>query len=356
MSGRVELVSVDKSFAPDTQALADVCLTIEPGELVTVVGPSGCGKTTLLRTLAGLQRPDGGRVVIDGADQSGLAPAQRRVAMVFQTDTLFADLTVRANVEFGLGERAGAREAVDVALLRLGISALAERYPHELSGGQQRRVALARALVLRPAVLLLDEPLSGLDEALRASTLALVADTQRRFQLTTVYVTHAIDEALSLGDRVVVLNGGRIEQVGAPREVYRRPASVFVAQFVGRSNLLDATVTAAEPGARRVRLLGADLRLPAHPSAAGPGGAVVVLLRPRALALRATSRPSRAEVRGRHGIITHVRYFGSRLDYVVESEHGMLTIAGDPIADPLPVGEWVEIEVDEHQGWVLPVA
>ncbi|WP_235030890.1 ABC transporter ATP-binding protein [Nonomuraea solani] len=222
-------------------------LSIRKGEFLSILGPSGCGKTTLLNSIAGFVRPTAGRIVIDGADVTGRPPYRRGLGMVFQSYALFPHMTVAANVAYGLRVRrlgkAEREERVREALRLVGLEGYADRRPKQLSGGQQQRVALARALAIRPAVLLLDEPLSNLDAKLRREMRVELRAIQARIGTTMVFVTHDQEEALALSDRVAVMNGGRIEQIGTPDEVYRRPATRFVAQFIGAANVLEGTVT-----------------------------------------------------------------------------------------------------------------
>ncbi|MEV0617757.1 ABC transporter ATP-binding protein [Nonomuraea sp. NPDC050404] len=223
-------------------------LSIRKGEFLSILGPSGCGKTTLLNSIAGFVQPTAGRIVIDGADVTGRPPYRRGLGVVFQNYALFPHMTVAANVAYGLRvrrlDKAEREERVREALRLVGLEGYAERRPKQLSGGQQQRVALARALAIRPPVLLLDEPLSNLDAKLRREMRVELRAIQRRIGTTMVFVTHDQEEALALSDRVAVMNGGRIEQLGTPDEVYRRPATRFVAQFIGAANVLEGTVTA----------------------------------------------------------------------------------------------------------------
>ena len=262
-------------------ALDGLSLTLAPGELVTLLGPSGCGKTTALRLLAGLEDADGGRVVVGGRDVTGLPANRRDMGMVFQAYSLFPHMTARQNVAFGLrmrrvGGAARSRRA-DEMLELVGLAAQADRYAHQLSGGQQQRVALARALAIRPTVLLLDEPLSALDARVRGQ----LRDEIRRVQLevgtTTLFVTHDQEEALAIADRVGVMRAGRLEQLGPPTDVYTRPATPFVAEFVGLTNRLTGQVGDGVVEVRGVRL----------PLVAGswPAGPAVALVRPEAVSL-----------------------------------------------------------------------
>jgi putative spermidine/putrescine transport system ATP-binding protein len=237
----VHLDHVRREFG-DVVALDDLDLEIAAGELVALLGPSGCGKTTGLRILAGFERPNAGRVLLDGQDITNLSPDKREMGMVFQAYSLFPNLSLTDNVAFGLrmrgragdARRARARELLDL----VGLADAADRYPHQLSGGQQQRVALARAIAIEPRVLLLDEPLSALDARVRATLRAEIRRLQQELGITTLFVTHDQSEALSMADRVGVMNQGHLEQLAAPREIYRRPATPFVATFVGTINRL----------------------------------------------------------------------------------------------------------------------
>jgi ABC-type sugar transport system ATPase subunit len=236
---------VGKRFAA-VAALSDFSLHVADGEMVAVVGPSGCGKSTLLRLTAGLERPDSGEIRVDGRRIDDLPPHRRDVAMVFQSYALYPHMSVRRNIEFPLrmrgADRAARRAQAERVAAALELTALLERRPGELSGGQRQRVALARAVVREPALFLLDEPLSNLDAQLRLGVRRYLHDLQRRLRVTTLYVTHDQTEAMTLGDRVVVLRDGRIQQVGTPAAVYEEPANTFVAAFFGTPpmNLLPA--------------------------------------------------------------------------------------------------------------------
>ena len=227
---------ITKSFGP-TQVLRTIDLSIGSGELVTVLGPSGCGKTTALRILAGFEKPTSGKVLVDGRDITAIPPNKRGIGMVFQAYSLFPNLSVQENVEYGLRVRRVDREArarkAEEMLEMCGLGEFASRYPHQLSGGQQQRVALARALATQPEVLLLDEPLSALDASVRVRIREEIRRLQQQLGITTLLVTHDQEEALSIADRVAVLKDGVIEQLDVPQEVYQKPATAFVARFVG---------------------------------------------------------------------------------------------------------------------------
>jgi len=273
------LAGITKHFGAFT-ALRDVSLEVPRGSLVTFLGPSGCGKTTLLRIIAGLETHDQGRIVQDGRDISRLLAIKRDYGIVFQSYALFPNLTIFDNVAYGLvNRRARAeriRERVAELLKLVGLPEAARKYPGQLSGGQQQRIALARALATAPGLLLLDEPLSALDALERVRLRGEIRALQRRLSVTTIMVTHDQEEALSMADRVVVMNQGRIEQVGTPQQIYREPASAFVADFVGKVNVLSAVAE----GGGRFRVGG--LLLDAHAGAAGvaAGTAVKLYLRP----------------------------------------------------------------------------
>ena len=238
------------------QVVKGVDLAFNRGEFISLLGPSGCGKTTILRMIAGFERPTSGAIFVEGRDITALAPNRRNVGMVFQAYALFPNMNVFDNVAFGLKvagtPKAESAARVDEMLKLVGLSGLEKRFPFEMSGGQQQRVALARALAPSPRMLLLDEPLSALDAKIRVSLREQIREIQRNLGITTIFVTHDQEEAPSISDRIVVMNAGRTDQVGTPAEIYNRPATRFVASFVGTLNMIDAVV--ADPAANTVRV------------------------------------------------------------------------------------------------------
>jgi putative spermidine/putrescine transport system ATP-binding protein len=280
LGATVEYRDVRRVFG-NQAALDGLNLRIEPGEMLALLGPSGCGKTTALRLLAGFDQPTSGAVLVDGTDVSRLAANKRDMGMVFQSYSLFPTMSAQDNVAFGLrmrGHGGTARRARAAELLELvGLAEHVTKYPHQMSGGQQQRVALARALAISPRVLLLDEPLSALDAKVREQLREEIRRIQQELGVTTVFVTHDQEEALSMADRVGVMRAGRLEQCAAPGELYDRPATPFVAEFVGAMNRLAAV---AEAGAR-VRI--AQQLLPADGPVPAAGTAVTVLVRPEAI-------------------------------------------------------------------------
>jgi putative spermidine/putrescine transport system ATP-binding protein len=282
----LELEKIRKQFG-STVVVRDFNLNVAPGEFVSFLGPSGCGKTTTLRMVAGFEAPTEGIIRIDGKDVTNLKPNQRNVGMVFQSYALFPNLSVADNIGFGLKiagrprAEIAARVAEMLALIKL--PELGGRYPYQLSGGQQQRVALARALAVKPNVLLLDEPLSALDAKIRVSLRGEIRELQRELGITTIYVTHDQEEALSMSDRIVVMNEGRVEQIGTPFEIYNYPRTRFVASFVGTLNILDGTIVSPDDG--KVTIDGQEIVTARGVSDAAPGEVRPIALRPEAILL-----------------------------------------------------------------------
>ncbi len=269
-------------------AVDDVSFSVAPGEFLTLLGPSGSGKTTLLRMIGGFEYADAGRIVLDGRDVENLPPYKRNIGVVFQKYALFPHMTVSENTAFALRRRRIGRAEivtrVDEALNLVGLAGFDERYPRQLSGGQQQRVALARAMVFQPDILLMDEPLGALDKQLRERMQREIRSLQKKIGITTVYVTHDQTEAMTMSDRIAVMNDGRIEQLGTPHDLYERPATEFVAGFVGDSNLLECAVETIADGIAVLRLDAGGGTARCHALGTGPGPAKL-LIRPEKLRL-----------------------------------------------------------------------
>ncbi|UWM73965.1 ABC transporter ATP-binding protein [Rhizobium sp. WSM4643] len=277
------LTNIQKSFGP-VQVVKNFNMTIEKGEFVSFLGPSGCGKTTVLRMIAGFETPTGGTLTINGKDQSALKPNQRNIGMVFQAYALFPNMTVHDNVAFGLKVAGAPKPEIDARVKEMlgliKLDHLADRFPYQLSGGQQQRVALARALAVKPQVLLLDEPLSALDAKIRVSLREEIRQIQQQLGITTVFVTHDQEEALSISDRIVVMNAGKADQIGSPFEIYNTPATRFVASFVGTLNLIEAKVV--DPDTNRIQIGDQGITLKQSVAAHKAGETISLALRPEA--------------------------------------------------------------------------
>src|SRR5437763_2138071 len=277
----ISIDHVSRSFGT-VRDVDDVSLEIRDGEFFTLLGPSGCGKTTLLRTIAGFADLTAGQIRFGGKRIDTLPPHRRNTGMVFQNYAIFPNLTVGGNVAYGLKARSvsatGIKERVASALRLVHLDAFGDRWPHQLSGGQLQRVAIARCLVIEPAVLLLDEPLSNLDAQLRVEMRGEIRQLQQSLKITALYVTHDQEQALAISDRIAVMRAGKLEQVGAPEEIYRHPASPFVAEFMGTTNLLHGTVSGGDGEWLRIAIGGQDFRLAAP--GARMGDALSFSLRP----------------------------------------------------------------------------
>jgi spermidine/putrescine ABC transporter ATP-binding subunit len=312
MSAALELRAVSKAYGT-TVAVEAVSCEIRPGELLTLLGPSGSGKSTLLMTIAGFVRPDRGDILLNGRAMLGLPPYRRNIGVVFQQYALFPHLTAFGNIAYPLAvRRVPATErtrAVREALELVKMTGLDARYPRELSGGQQQRVALARALVFRPSILLMDEPLGALDRKLRAEMQLEIRGIQERLGITTVYVTHDQEEALTLSDRIAVMHQGRIVQLGTPMELYDRPESAFVADFLGESNLLRGEVLGVEGGLASIKTAGGLLMRVASAGAARPGEAIVTALRPERVRVEAEDETANSY----RAVVEQVIYLGAAL-------------------------------------------
>ena len=374
--GQLELERLSKSFGAQA-AVRDVSLVIEPGEFFALVGPSGCGKTTLLRLIAGFERPDGGRIVLGGREVSKVPVHRRDVGMVFQNYALFPHMDVVENVAFGLRARglapAERAQRVAEALERVELAGFERRRPDELSGGQQQRVALARALAISPEFLLLDEPLSNLDARLREETGAMIRELQRGLAITTVYVTHDQEEAMTLSDRLALMRAGQVLQVGRPEQVYRRPVSLEAAALLGRANRLRVRLVALEGGAARLQADGFELWAALPPESTEErelaatarfqvGQELTALIRPEDVRLvgqrqttgggEADSRPAPAGPSSQAatrlaGTLELRAYHGSIVRYRIRCGGERLMVLGLPRDEPagLAEGQSVDLEI-----------
>jgi putative spermidine/putrescine transport system ATP-binding protein len=350
--GFLELTGIAKQFG-STIAVEDFNLSAERGEFVSFLGPSGCGKTTTLRMIAGFERPTFGTITVDGLDITNRSPNQRNVGMVFQSYALFPNMTIADNIGFGLKVRKRPsdqiRKRVAELLDLIHLPEKADRYPYQLSGGQQQRVALARALAFEPEVLLLDEPLSALDAKIRVILRHEIRAIQRQLGITTVYVTHDQEEALSLSDRVVVMSEGRVEQIGTPFEIYNFPTTGFVASFVGTLNVLPASVIDAAAG--RLSVGGQAIRV-THEIGGAAGSTISLALRPEMVSLG--EGPAESNVV--RGLVSDVTFLGSIVRIRVTIADGVI-VTLDEFNEPtltLPqLGETVAISFPAEGPLVL---
>ena len=356
---RIAVHDLTKRFGP-LEVVCRASFSIGEGELFTLLGPSGCGKTTLLRLIAGFNAPDEGEVRFDDFRVNDMPPHERGIGMVFQNYALWPHMTVFQNVAYGLKLRKIGRSEIEDrvkgALDKVRLAGLGDRYPGQLSGGQQQRVALARALVLNPAILLLDEPLSNLDAKIRVQVRAEIRKLQKELGITTVYVTHDQEEALTLSDRIAVVNQGKLCQVGSPRDLYERPANRFVADFIGINNLIDGTVRAVDAAGGRLIVDSALGELRALPSERlRIGDKCVICVRPENVAF--------GEVAGERnrvaGTIAFAAYLGNALRYDVDLGQGV-TFKAD-IKDPwhheqLPLGSAVALSFGVASTLAIPAA
>ncbi len=346
----VEFCSVVKQYG-DVRAVDGVTFTIEPATLVTLLGPSGCGKTTTLRLIAGLEIATSGSILICGEDVTLRSAAERDVSMVFQSYALFPHMSVFENVAYGPTvqgmPKARVRDLVLGRLAQVGLSGLEQRFPSGLSGGQQQRVAVARALVLEPLVLLFDEPLSNLDAKLRRRVRDDIRELQRRLNLTVVYVTHDQEEALAVSDRVVVMDKGRIAQAGAPAELYEQPANLFVADFVGDANLIEADLVEERGERALIRLGSLELELPRRGAIKGR---IKLAVRPEGVVLHA-EEPNVPAIQGR---AIKAAYLGRHLEYTVETALGVLLVIDRVRPHPIPAGAGIWISFAERGVMIVP--
>lgn len=346
------LSHLEKVFGQN-RVVKDFNLGVDKGEFISLLGPSGCGKTTVLRMVAGFESPTSGTILIDGQDVTNQKPNNRNIGMMFQAYALFPNLTVAENVAFGLKVKGVAKAEraarVDEMLHLIGLPDLAGRFPFQLSGGQQQRVALARALAPRPRVLLLDEPLSALDAKVRVSLRNQIREIQQELGITTIFVTHDQEEAMSISDRIVVMNAGIADQVGAPFEIYNRPTTRFVANFVGTLNTFDVVVE--DPALGKVLLAGQTLTVPGLPEGARKGDLLPIALRPEAL--RLGSLPEHEAVLP--GRIEDVHFMGSVIRLTAEAGGASLSMDtfNRPDQPPPKPGQLVEISLSGRDAIVL---
>mgnify|MGYP002621690729 CR=1 FL=1 len=355
MSQPVSITGLNKLFpsadpkGAALHAVRDVNLHVASGELVTLLGPSGCGKTTLLRMIAGFEEPSSGEIRFGDRLMNTVPANGRDATMVFQSYAIFPHLDVFENVGFGLRlkkiSRSEANQRIERVLELTGLTAMAKRAPSQLSGGQQQRVALARAIVMEPEVLLFDEPLSNLDAKLRDQMRVEIRELQQRMAITSLYVTHDQVEAMSISDRIVIMNGGIIEQIGTPSEVYARPASRFVADFVGKSNFLEMQL-----GQDGVLRLGETVLGKGHTGQALPGQNVTVLIRPESIVLN-------REPLALQGTVRRAMFLGPVAEYLVEVAGGGQWLVDQPnpgTTGLFGVGETVGLSVAPDALHILP--
>ncbi len=352
------LENITKVFPPrsgssEVTAVHDVNLDIEKGELVTLLGPSGCGKTTTLRMIAGFEFPTQGSITLDGREINSLPPHKREMSMVFQSYAIFPHLTVFENIAYGLNVQRLSKqvigERVNKVLDLVHLEGYGDRAPTQLSGGQQQRVALARALIMEPKVLLMDEPLSNLDAKLREEMRTEIRRIQKAMNITSVYVTHDQIEAMTLSDRIVVMNAGIIEQIGTPVQVYRFPNSRFVADFIGRANFVPGEVRERYDSKLSVNVFGETLELTNIQRDFRQQEPVTLIIRPEMIRIKKSGELFK-------GLIRRAVYLGDVIEYDVEVNGQLLTgMETDPyVMEPFPVGEQVTVGYAEGCIQVLP--
>ena len=349
------LVKIFENGKSALTAVDNVSVKVKEGELVTLLGPSGCGKTTTLRMIAGFEIPTSGKIFIEGKEVSMIPPNQRPTTMVFQNYALFPHMTVFENISYGLKIRKESakniKEKTEKIINLVGLEGLSKRSPAHLSGGQQQRVSLARSLIMEPKVLLLDEPLSNLDAKLRVSTRLEIRRLQQRVGITSVYVTHDQEEAMTLSDRVVIMNAGKIQQVGTPQEIYAYPNNYFVADFIGKANFLTGKVNKILSSKKaEVEVKGNIYRISLHDIAFKEGEKILLLVRPEAVDLKPKVANSII------GIIQHIIYLGSHLVYEIKVDDNIFTVEiSNPLAQKsFKIGEEVSLCLKENCLHILP--
>ncbi|TXH69189.1 MAG: ABC transporter ATP-binding protein [Thiothrix sp.] len=348
----LEISNLQKDYAGN-RVVENFNLAVEQGEFVSFLGPSGCGKTTVLRMVAGFETPSSGSIRIDGKDVVNLKPNQRNIGMVFQAYALFPNMTVAQNLAFGLKVAGKSKAEIDATvkemLALIKLEELGQRYPFQLSGGQQQRVALARALAVKPKLLLLDEPLSALDAKIRVSLREEIRAIQRKLQITTIFVTHDQEEALSMSDRIVVMHKGKADQLGTPFEIYNQPKTRFVASFVGTINVLEAVVTDTQTGS--FLLNGTELSLGRSLNTFKTGDAIALALRPEAASLGAVAGKSGQL----HGKVQDVNFLGSVIRVRVKVGEQVISLDGfnQPSVAPPKAGDHVMVSFAPEELLVL---
>lgn len=358
MGLKLDLVmKVFKSKSNETVAVKDFSLEVKKGELVTLLGPSGCGKTTTLRMIAGFEVPTSGRIFLEGKEVTNIPPNKRDISMMFQSYALFPHMSVRENMEFGLKikklSRKEIKEKVNPLIKLVGLEGMENRRPDQISGGQQQRVALVRSLVMEPAVLLFDEPLSNLDAKLRETMRLEIRRVQKKLNITSVYVTHDQMEAMSISDRIVIMNSGKIMQIGSPSDVYSHPKNKFVADFIGKVNFIYGTITgilndgyivhSKEFNKNFLGTSGEKLKM---------GDDVIIALRPEAIAYT----PKKGEINSLEGHVKQYVYLGTHTEYGIELKNSQIlnTILYNPSENkgPLP-NEKVKVYFSQQSCWII---
>jgi len=346
------LSNVSKQFG-DSYAVQDFNLDVEKGEFVSFLGPSGCGKTTTLRMVAGFEAPTDGNITIDGADITGKAPNQRNMGMIFQSYALFPNMTVSQNIGFGLRVRKASKSEINdrvremVSLVNLDQHA--DKYPYQLSGGQQQRVSLARALAIRTDVLLLDEPLSALDAKIRVSLRAQIREIQKRLGITAIFVTHDQEEALSISDRIVVMNVGVIEQVGTPSEIYNFPRTAFVANFVGTLNTADAEVL--DPVKGKVSVDGVPFETAKDLKDRQKGDRVRISIRPERFSFASDEKKDNIL----DATVENITFLGSivRIQLLIGNTKFYMDIFNNPFLELIKIGDKVQVTCSREAVLIL---
>lgn len=344
----VHVESISKRFSHpvkgEVYAARNVSLSVQPGEFLTLLGPSGCGKTTTLRIIAGFEKPDTGRILFDDQEVTHLSANRRNIGFVFQNYALFPHLTVFENIAYGLQVRGFSAEEIQrevrAVLELVGLPGFERQFPSQMSGGEQQRVAVARAIVIKPQVLLFDEPLSNLDAKLRVQMRTEIRQLQRRLSITTIYVTHDQEEAMAVSDRICVMNAGQIVQVGSAEDLYYRPQNPFVAQFIGRVNMLQGQIRVLKADRIEVEALGTILTIPNTLPQAKEGQNVSLVLRPESIQLVS---PASVSLRGK---VLSRTFLGEKAEYLVECQGTTLQVLNIDRGPNLTFKEGTEVGLE----------